>query len=824
MTQMKKIFLAAISIVCLMASCSKDGMETPAVNPLAGNEVMFTSSVGEATRTLYGEEYDNSIAVKWVTGDLISVYGVDCAVQQADYKVTAAENAVTEDNMNYYYASSLDKTGAAGVQWGENATSDFFAVYPSTSNSFKANTDGSATVTTTVRAAQNVAFEETEITVDGKTQVLWTSQHYNGTSSNPTMTDAVMYAYTKEASATNADGTAKAVDLKFKPFSTVLRFTMKGFQSYMKDGENDIEKDSELAVTRIILTAPTGINIAGDFDLTINSDGTASATEGTTNQITIYPEYLPLANDEWVQFDVFTIPMSDVKLSATTPWTVTTETTLGTFTYQLIPQKLVDGTLTNSDAPLTAGALHKLTIPQKKVYLGFEIPVNEWLEYIPRNVYLTELSYPGAWYFYQTDYQGNVSAQTLFDAGVRAFHIDCRLTMDSATQVSASNEESYYNAGRLQLVAAGTDAGGSLLESGSFKQGTSVESTISGLQSLLTYSDRTEKYEEFIIVTLTIAEKPVSRSGIIYGSINPQYVMPAIETMITNLINENVPIYQGPITPNTTVNDVLGKIIIIVNENTIDDKFTSYATPTALVSRGSLWFGDTDYDFGSNIYQNSFNQMESSKFYWKNATNTTDGDMTMYFHFAQRTSENAIGNSTDSDSEYQHMAVVTDRVTAVTEIATQAQDIYASGAHNAWYQICTGGYIRNRIWGREALNWTTHWYDDDEPGDAQRASITKTLNDALIEIVNNKLQSTENLTPSPLGIVLSNFSSTNTSPGGNTTNSLSLNEAIFKMNTRVYLIRDTSKPEWPNGSPFENADSDTPTEEGGEDVTPGEWE
>ena len=822
---MKKIFLAAISIVCLMASCSKDEMETPAVNPLAGNEVMFTSSVGEATRTLYGEESDtgNSIAVKWVTGDLISVYGADCSLKQAEYKVTAAANAATANGMNYYYAESLDKTGETGVQWGSSGVSDFFAVYPSTPNSFKLNADGSATVKTTVRASQNVAFKKTTTTVDGKAQVLWTSQHYNGASSNPTMTDAVMYAYTKEASATNADGTAKAVDLKFNPFSTVLRFTMKGFQSYQKTEEIETPKDAELAVNRIILTAPTGINIAGDFDLTINSDGTASASNGKKNQITIYPEYLPLKNQEWVQFDVFTIPMSGVQLSATTPWTVQVETTLGIFTYKLIPQKLVNGTLTNSDAPLTAGALHKLTIPQKKVYLGFEIPVDAWLEYIPRNVYLTELSYPGAWYFYHSDYQGNVSAQTLYDAGVRAFHIDCRLTMDDDVQVSASNEKTYYENGRLKLVAAGTDAGGSAVSSGSFKQGTTVESLISDLQSLLVESDRTEEFEEFLIVTLTIAEKPVTRSSNIYGSINPQYVMPAIETMINNLIAAGVPIYQQPITPNTTVSDVLGKIVIIVNENSVDSKFTTFATPTALVSRSSIWFGENDYNFNSNLHQNSFKQMESSKLYWKNAANTTGGDMTMYFHFAQRTSENAIGNSSNSDSEYQHMALVSDRAAAVKEIATQAQTIYASGKHNAWYQICTGGYIRNRVWGRTITNWSNHWHDGDEPGDAQRASITKTLNDALLEIANKKLQSTENLIPSPLGIVLSNFSSTNTSPSGNTTNSLSLNEAIFNMNTKVYLNRNTEAKEWPNGSPFENVDSDTPSTEGGEDESPDEW-
>ncbi|MBQ1221035.1 MAG: hypothetical protein IIX78_00610, partial [Alistipes sp.] len=437
---MKKIFFAAVAIVCLMA-CSQDETLTPIDNPISGQDVLFTSTLGEATRTLYAEEYANSQAVKWVDGDLISVYGVDCGLKQADYEVTGASG--TENGTPYYYAASLDKTAEAGVQWGDAPTSDFYAVYPSTPNSFRNNGNGSVTVKTTVRAAQNVTFSKK--TENG--QVVWTSQHYNAASSNPTMTDAVMYAAKKDAASTNADGTPKAVDLKFNPFSTVLRFTMQGFQSYIKVDNTEEPRDAELAVKSITLTAPNS-KIAGDFDLTIKNDGTATASAGKTNKITIYPEYLPLKNQEWIQFDVFTIPQEGVVLPANNPWTVEVETTLGLFTYKLVPTKVSTGAA--ADAPLATGSIHKLTIPQKKVYLGWEIPQEEWIEYIPRNVYLTELSYPGAWYYYHSDYQGNMSAQTLYDAGIRAFHIDCRLTMNNATEVSASNEQTYYKNGRLK--------------------------------------------------------------------------------------------------------------------------------------------------------------------------------------------------------------------------------------------------------------------------------------------------------------------------------------------------------------------------------------
>ena len=797
---MKKIFLAAISIVCLMASCSKDEMETPAVNPLAGNEVMFTSSVGEATRTLYGEESDtgNSIAVKWVTGDLISVYGADCSLKQAEYKVTAAANATTANGMNYYYAESLDKTGETGVQWGSSGVSDFFAVYPSTPNSFKANTDGSATVKTTVRASQNVAFKKTTIKVDGQNQVLWTSQHFKGNSDNPSMTDAVMYAYTNDAVATNADGTAKAVDLKFKPFSTVLRFTMKGFQSWMKDGETETIKDSELAVNRIILTAPTGTNIAGDFNLTIknngNGNGTATAEAGTTNQITIYPEYLPLKNNEWVEFDVFTIPQDSVVLSKDKPWTVEVETTLGLFTYKLIPQKLENGTLTNSDAPLTAGALHKLTIPQKKVYLGFEIPVDAWLEYIPRNVYLSELSYPGAWYATNSDYQGTATLTDMYTSGVRAFNIDCRMTASADSwEKHSSVLGNYYTIKdnpQYVLQCAGSETleginvlGGTRVSS--IADGKSVESQLEELAKLITD-------EEFIIVVLTIAEKPKDLSGSLSGNtqsfgnnVDPAKIMAAIKDILRRkgsalkVFGCRTQDADKTLNANTTVNDVLGSMVIKINLNVDQDAtaLSNYEMSNVLISEGSM-ASESKY-ITSPIVAGSFTSMNEATMYWGSAS--TNPEMKYYYHQAQLTTSNKAASSGSSTPS------LYDRMLAVDNIINKSSEIYAQKKHNALYQLGIGGYINNR--GED------------------RATVASTMNQYVLDHVTTKLATT----PSPIGIVLMNFCM------DNTYKSKDLIEKILDMNTSFYLNRNTEAKEWPNGSPFQDVEVDTPPSSGGDD-------
>lgn len=778
---MKKLFFAAISLVCLMA-CSQDETLTSIDNPISGQDVLFTSTLGEASRTLYAEEYANSQAVKWVDGDLISVYGVDCGLKQADYEVTGASG--TENGTPYYYAASLDKTAEAGVQWGDAPTSDFYAVYPSTPNSFRNNGNGSVTVKTTVRAAQRVDFEKTT-NKQGKTG--WVAKHFQTTSSNPTMTDAVMYAVKKDAASTNADGTPKAVDLNFNPFSTVLRFTMQGYQAYYADGTLVADKDSELAVTRIVLTAPN-TKIAGDFDLTIKNDGTATASEGSTNQITIYPEYLPLKNQEWIQFDVFTIPQEGVVLPVNNPWTVEVETTLGRFSFKLVPTKVSTGAA--ADAPLAAGSIHKLSIPQKNFTYQVEIGADEWMKYVPRNVYISELSYPGGWYCTDSNYQDDTSIASQWSNGARAFHIDCRM--------SPSSKSGIINVtwGPLQLVCTGTDKSGTLgLE---YTPGTPVLNKLKDIAGQITE-------DEFAVVVLTIAEKPLTNSGFAVGgsTVDPNTVLKGIQAVLDANASA-LKLYTNTITPTTTLNEVLGHMVVKVNANVQESKFTTYNNvPSTLISAASM-ASDGDYitgdifgSTGTGAISNLFTAMQTEPMYWgKTAVSPA---MNFYYHQAQQTNTNENATSGSSTPS------LYDRKKAIDDIVSHADDIYYSDTY-AWYQIGVGGYTGSG-------NSINH------------ATVANSLNTYIKNIVDAKLNQTEfttvtgekvTMTPSPLGIVLMNKLTSTTG--------LAVVENILAMNKKFYLNRDTSKPEWPNGSPFQDMnqgsgdDDDTPGS-GGDDGT-----
>lgn len=811
---MKNIFLAAIGIVCLMASCSKDETYVDPINPNEGKEVVFSSTVGEATRTLYGGEATDgkSIRVNWVDGDLISVYGTTCTIPQAEYKVSTVDtdgNVVSGQN----YASDLVKTGTTGVQWSGNNTSDFYAVYPSTANSFKPTTvngvDG-VTVQTTVRAKQHVSFAY------NSTTNTWVGQHYNGAASNPTMTDAVMYAVTKGAQSnvdTDNDGTVGEVDLKFKPFSTVLRFTFEGYQATQSSGLLDTEYNSTVAVNKIILSAPNA-NIAGDFTLTLLNNGTASATMGKTNQIEIYPDYLPMGNKQKLQFDVFTIPAPNVKLPdsdienglTSTPWTVTLETDKGSFVYNLIPKKVNE----EYEATLTAGSMHKLNIPLKNVYFDFDIPANNWIRYIPRNVYLSELSVPGAWYAGDlATYHGGATLDQLYSDGVRAFHIDCRVSYDSVSKDRFSSNHSYSET--LTLVSAGTEssqASAGLLSKLTYSQGVSVKSVIESLISMI-------KSDEYMVVVLTIAEKPMGHdygTGFYpFGTIDPATVLSYINTMVSELqtthkhTDGSPVVYNKKIDANTTVKDVLGHLIIKVNSNAQEEYsstasdgtvtksgFTTYnSVPNLLISAASMASnadyitGDIFGSSGSHAVANLFTAMQTEPMYWgKTPLMSGDEPLNFYYHQCQRTEESETASSgTTIPSLY-------DRKLAIDDIVAMSETIYKKNTHSAWYQIGVGGYT----FEDGIISNSTH-----------QDVVANSLNPYLEKIVTAKLNQTEFtrtngttvvMSPSPVGIVLMNFAHTT---------GLGAVKAILEMNTKFYLDRnhDANYGEWPDGNPFE---------------------
>lgn len=739
------LFTAGVAI--LLAACAKEKKD---IQMTPGEEVHFAANLNStSTKTIYGDETENGFKVNWVNKDKVLVYGTNCLAGRdlAEYQVSV-ESAIQN------FATSLDKTGDCGIQWGDEASSDFYSVYPSSNDghdfTITPNSDGDGVkVGAYIRTEQNCVFHK----VTNESSTGYAGDAYSADAANPSMPDAVMYACTPNVS------NGATVNLRYKPYSTVLKFRFKGYTS-------DIDlSDPTVYVSRLTLIAPAGVKIAGSFDLDVKNDGTAVATPSSTasNQIVVNTlmnggAYVPIKKGEYLEVCVFVIPQANLSLND--GWSVKMESTGGNFTYNIKPTAN-----TSPNWNLTAGMIHKLNIPAIKVTEEVNFDPKDWIEEIPRNVYISELSLPGAWYATHEEYQATIDLNEQFKAGVRAFNIDCRLTFESTNRTNTQGQ------GNLRLVCAGSDH----VTVTDYDNGDLVLDKLKSLGELAKKNP-----DEYIVVVLTIAEKPMTRSGLFttykYGNVDPSQVLPAIAKMLSDSSLDDF-LYRTPISSSTTVGEVLGKVIVKVNANTGYDKFRNYRpVPGTLISEASM-ASNSEYISGY-IIAGRFSSMQTSDIYWGSAPT----DLKFYYHQAQITYNNTALYS----------PTYNERKAAIDDIINQSQNIYNNNNHNGWFQLGIGGRTSS---------------DD-------KLEVAKNLNPYVLDIVNAKLNSENDLTPSPVGIVLMNYCTGTAAQG----NGLELCKAILAMNSKFRLNRDTSKPEWPDsgGESGSTSQNDSSFEYGGE--------
>lgn len=782
---MKKIYFITLAIVALLTSCSQSVDDTKVLVPTPGKDVNFSLNISNnATRTLYGDETVNengekAWVVTWADFDFVSIYGKDCSASrnQAVYYVTPH----VEDEQHLNYADSLVITGEYGVQWGESATSDFYSVYPAKDNAFSI-VNGKVTAQATVRTEQTNAFKSTN--VNGVK--IWKGQPYVIDKDNKvaTMPDALMYAYTPNA--TNES----IVNLRYVPISTVLNFTLKGWDSTL-----DLA-DPTVFVSEITLTAPNGTKIAGDCTLTFDDSGkpTVAAAANATNTITIKPtagdnEFLPLDRGDWAEFNVFIIP-SEVDANqhdlAKGDWTITLKTASGhgTHTYTLKPN--------GGNAVLKSGQIHKLSVPTVNVISTFSYDPAKWIESIPRNVYLSELSMPGAWYATDSGYQGEIGIGTnnadgidtglvtLYNAGVRAFNIDCRLTGKPGVAIkdygynhhtalvvwkyyTANDNMDYINGDdpTLILACAGTEISPSV-ESTVTPSNAAIQSIgLTVKDALISLGKLAEKHpNEFIEVILTVSQKPKSEGRSYdaqnrYGTVAPKLMLHAISNTLNDATVKQY-LYQEEITGNTTVGDVLGKVVVKLNMNTTDAKFSTYGAVKApmLISEASMASGGEGYTYSEDIVDadGQFSSMQQRAIYWADNSYTVgENTLKYYYHQAQATS------GTPSMEQ---------RKAAIKSIVQATHNNNAD--HNIFYQIGIGGTDQTKV--------------ANTLGEYVYAALQAKLNSGTWEGLK--------LEPSPLGAVLMNYVTTNQY-------SKDLTKGIIDMNGKFELLKDEDKPKWP---------------------------
>lgn len=717
------------------ASCIDEIGNTDIPTAETGNEVQFGLSLPDAkTRTVYGDVTGSAFPIYWVDGDKVQIFSPQASEgrNDAEYRVILPSD-VKKPN----YAKDLVKTGSYGVQWGGGYTytddedvehtgvHDFYSIYPSGQYTFAEDESGDIW-------AKGVEISSTQ-NID-----------YSSNGPEYAMNNCLMYAYTPMVDM------GQIANLNYKPLSTVLWFTLTAAQQAQPQDPKGYQ------ILGVKLTAANTQTIAGSFDINITAEKVedlelANSIGGNTISTSIYDKSssqevtytLPAGSS--ISFPIFLAPDAfDIN-----GWKIIINTDKGTYTK----------TLANTATKLVAGQIHKIALPELAP-TEKEWDVTQWMTYIPRNVYLSEVSIPGSWNSLNPDFQGTkTSISDQYNAGVRAFHLDTRWKADYKGYLGDYSESRFSN---FQLAVAN---GGATYEVGTWigiGSGSRVmRSGAPTFESCLSEITSNVKSDEYMILFCSFAQESynnVTKTGKTWMQ------------AISDACDENAYVYDARnITTNTVVGDVLNSVIVIVNcENAIsnedlptDSKCLFVHIPNQLTS---------DYFPASGFKTDNLH------------TSSESSSISMAVSQAQLTSSTGTAISDGARGYYPSF---TERTNVVNNILNWSQNNYGTSnyAHDKWIYLGLGGNTAS---------------SKSSTGDKDTAD--EVLN-TYSPIINNRIAAmgSNNVPFYPVGIVYMNYTVPNSYSVTNngTTTYYSSSETvknILMLNNKYRLQYDSTKP------------------------------
>lgn len=643
---MKKIFypLMALSVMVSAISCKDDNIVDTVVNPVkVGDEIGFGTSLpqdGIQTRTAYGnpvvdpESGTGYFPVYWENGDEIAIYCPQASMPASKLVYYTIGVSTTTSST----AETVTKIGDAGLQWGSEDLHKFYGFYPV---KFVKGTETTGLFDLTLPVEQRpLRFEQDE---EGNYKAV----------SNPEF--AIMYAYRGQKKSNTPVGTD--IDLQFKPLSTILEIEVSAPGNITEP----------ITLTNINVEALDGTPIVGDFTAQVypGSDSEESYESTVvcktnmsgvvTNNLSVpcswineqgALEYVKLAAGKKLVVRAFLIPNaneidgSNIKITvATSGGTVHKTLTTSDNSFKILPHKV-----------------SRVTLPT----LPTQYNVNYWMTSLDPDIYLTELSIPGSKFTNTSSYQPTGTEQQYKD-GVRAFILH--------TQASRSWVVDGFLTGHWDYSVSVNNAG-TLKES---------------FQQIAQYLEKAEKKfkeegkvsNEFALVMVTY-----KKDGLV-ESIQQEIWINGIQEEISEMAADpSYRIYNSEVTPETTIEDVRGHIIVKANVNS-DHMVTTGATAPILYS---LWDGpygpETSEGSGIN-YQDKFGGMP---LYWQNYQaydGNSAGNSKLRWYYQEVT--------TTSDSGRNAEATYLSKVDAITNQFSMGVDLYKKESHDTWLMNDIGG-------------------------------------------------------------------------------------------------------------------------------------
>ena len=640
---MKKIYNYILLAVMAFASvCCVDDLTGPNT-PLAesGDDVQFGLSLPDAkTRTVYGDESGDAFPIYWVAGDKVQIFSPDCLEgrRSAEYEVSLPDNGDKA-----YYAKALTKTGNAGVQWGDKESAIFYSLYPS--GNYSLSEDGTQAENIVINYSQNIIVDGDDVKSD--------------------MEDCLMYAKNDGGEDNNHYGVPRGetVNLHYDPISTVVMVTLNVPSNSVED----------FTIQSVSLIADE--SIAGTFSLDIADGSFAEWGDNSSSTVAaqIYDKstggYYTLTKGNSVQIPLFLAPVEGLK---TDGWQIRVVANNKEYWKSLGSQDVL------------AGKIHKVTLPNLSTEPDEEEEewdVSQWMTYIPRNVYLSEVSIPGSWNSINPDFQTTKStdAETIasqYKQGVRAFHLD--------TRWKAEYSWSFFSKVVGLGVADGGDNGSassSIVTSGDkYMRGSGTPLVEDIIEQLVGYIKTTP--QEYMVLVCSFAQESVNYegdNGYWYGEISA----------ICNKSDYSEYIVDGSkVNVNTLVGDVLGKILVIVNMQ------DAISAETELPSNSKCVFVNIPSELPSSRFESLTDATtviaNNSDELWASETATSYTGIMMYDSQAQITSSTGTGISHNRG----YAPSVDERTKVLNTILDWSKSNYGTDnyAHDAWIYLGLGGY------------------------------------------------------------------------------------------------------------------------------------
>ena len=685
--------LLALGVVAL-SGCQDEEIVKP-VNPaVTGEEITFGSSLYDVeTRTIYGDlnEEGTAYPVTWEQDDQISIYCPEAAQGKiVKYKVTP-------DAVDASKSSAVTKVNSeeAGLQWGAAETHHFSAFYPG--DKIQSSIEGK--LKSSIPANQDPVKWEKEQNDDGGTT-------YTGIAN----TDyAFMWAYASHDKNDGGD-----VALTFKPWVTILDVEING----------PANAGEKIKMSSVQLRSLSGETLNGDFLIDFNpvednesnypTYEEAGNPHATRSQISIQFYDNDWVNQDGTKGNFITLEHKDkiVVRFYLLPKDVNYDTSgegRSDLQIRVAPfnSAVLTRTLNAQGGTVTGGILaHKVN----KVILP---PVsnagpNYWMSSLDPKIYVTELSLPGSKMSYQTEANGanlhyqNLSISEQVKNGIRAFQFQTASRRQTGGGVLGNAwDEDEINLHLVQTVAGNvTD--------------TEFKTVVSEIAAGLKEAEAEGRTNEYAFILLTMAESECQEyryrvpTGSILGVTTYEYYnvsgkeawMDAIKEDFAEMAADDntYRLYTGEITPETTIEDVAGHIIVKVNYN--DDVMAARLSETAGVpAMFAQWGIREDVEDFKETSAYAVNAMR-----WGTSYNASAGSLKWFYHEAT-----PVGYNNTSGGDYGESSG--DKIANIEDMWERSIRYYDSNTlHDMWFLNDLGGsYVNGNYGTGETQNGVDDW-------------------------------------------------------------------------------------------------------------------